>query len=96
MATLLAIIITAIGMISLFLVLLLYLTDHSIEKFHHDYPQIYRIETQFNLPNGEKVKSAQVPLPLITALQNEKTSKMSPTLYACLSTYRLTVKHRLT
>ncbi len=32
MATLLAIIITAIGMISLFLVLLLYLTDHSIEN----------------------------------------------------------------
>ncbi|CNK78240.1 darobactin export ABC transporter permease subunit [Yersinia pseudotuberculosis] len=75
MATLLAIIITAIGMISLFLVLLLYLTDNSIEKFHHDYPQVYRIETQFNLPNGEKVKSAQVPLPVITALQNEKNIK---------------------
>ncbi|CFQ47756.1 darobactin export ABC transporter permease subunit [Yersinia similis] len=75
MATLLAIIITAIGMISLFLVLLLYLTDNGIEKFHHDYPQVYRIETQFNLPNGEKVKSAQVPLPLIAALQNEKNIK---------------------
>ncbi len=61
MATLLAIIITAIGMISLFLVLLLYLTDHSIEKFHHDYPQIYRIETQFNLPNGEKSQIGTSP-----------------------------------
>lgn len=80
MASLLAIIITAVGMISLFLVLLLYITDNSIEKFHHDYSHIYRIETQFNLPNGDNVKSAQVPLPLLSVLQNEKN--INNTAYA--------------
>lgn len=75
MASILAIIITALGMLSSFLVLLLYLTDRSIESYHNDHTQIYRIETQFNLPNGDDVKSAQVPFPLIPALQNAKNIK---------------------
>ena len=62
MASILAIIITALGMLSSFLVLLLYLTDRSIESYHNDHTQIYRIETQFNLPNGDDVKSAQVSM----------------------------------
>ncbi|MBX9497326.1 darobactin export ABC transporter permease subunit [Yersinia enterocolitica] len=75
MASILAITITALGMLSAFLVLLLYVTDENIERHHNNYSHIYRIETQFNLPNGDSVKSAQVPLPLLTALQNEKNIK---------------------
>ncbi|HDL6854318.1 TPA: darobactin export ABC transporter permease subunit [Yersinia enterocolitica] len=75
LASILAITITALGMLSAFLVLLIYLTDKSIERHNNDYSDIYRIETQFNLPNGDYVKSAQVPLPLLIALQNEKNIK---------------------
>ncbi|ATM96570.1 Membrane protein [Yersinia frederiksenii] len=74
-SSLLAIIVTAIGLISSFLVLLLYLTDFRIEKQHSDYKDIYRIETRFNLPNGDRIKSAQVPLPLISVLENDKNIK---------------------
>jgi putative ABC transport system permease protein len=75
MASILAITVTALGMLSSFLVLLLYLTDRSIERYHNDHSQIYRVETQFNLPNGDNVKSAQVPLPLLPVLQNERGIK---------------------
>lgn len=74
-SSLLAIIVTAIGLISSFLVLLLYLTDFRIEKQHENYKDIYRIETRFNLPNGDEIKSAQVPLPLISILENDKDIK---------------------
>ncbi|HHH0060914.1 TPA: hypothetical protein ACPZB8_003167, partial [Yersinia enterocolitica] len=59
-SSLLAILITAIGLISLFFVLVLYLTDSRIEKHNNNYKDIYRIETSFNLPNGDEVKSAQI------------------------------------
>lgn len=75
LSSLLAIIITAIGLISSFLVLLLYLTDYRIEKHNNNYNNIYRVETTFNLPNGEEVKSAQVPLPLISVLKSDKNIK---------------------
>lgn len=75
LSSLLAIIVTAIGLISSFLVLLLYLTDDRIEKQHNNYNDIYRIETQFNLPNGDEVKSAQSPLPLTSVLKNDKNIK---------------------
>ncbi len=68
-SSILAIAITALGMVSSFLVLLLYLTDNNIEKHNNNYSQTYRIETQFNLPSGDEIKSAQVPLPLLSALQ---------------------------
>ncbi|EPS8494138.1 darobactin export ABC transporter permease subunit [Yersinia enterocolitica] len=74
-SSLLAILITAIGLISLFFVLLLYLTDSRIEKHNSNYKDIYRIETSFNLPNGDEVKSAQVPFPLISVLRNDKSIK---------------------
>lgn len=73
--SIMAIIITAIGLLSSFLVLLLYITDNRIDKYHDDYQNIYRVETQFNLPNGDEVKSARAPLPLISALQNDKDIK---------------------
>ena len=74
-SSLLAIFITAIGLISLFFVLLLYLTDSRIEKHNTHYKDIYRIETLFNLPNGDEVKSAQVPLPLTSVLKNDSNIK---------------------
>ncbi|CNH84077.1 Membrane protein [Yersinia massiliensis] len=75
MTTLLALAITALGMVSSFLVVLLYVTDSGIEKHHVNYEQTYRIETQFNLPSGDSVKSAQVPLPLLSVLENENDIK---------------------
>lgn len=74
-SSLLAILITAIGLISLFFVLLLYLTDSHIEKHNSNHKDIYRVETSFNLPNGDEVKSAQVPFPLISALRNDRNIK---------------------
>ncbi|CFQ72292.1 TPA: darobactin export ABC transporter permease subunit [Yersinia enterocolitica] len=74
-SSLLAILITAIGLISLFFVLVLYLTDSRIEKHNNNYKDIYRIETSFNLPNGDEVKSAQIPFPLISVLKNDKDIK---------------------
>ncbi|WP_145520005.1 darobactin export ABC transporter permease subunit [Yersinia mollaretii] len=72
MASILAITITALGMVSSFLVLVLYLTDSNIEKHHSHYSQTYRLETQLTLPSGDKIKSAQVALPLLSVLKNEK------------------------
>ncbi|MDR5017863.1 darobactin export ABC transporter permease subunit [Yersinia rochesterensis] len=74
-SSLLAILITAIGLISLFFVLLIYLTNSRIEKHHENYKDIYRIETLLNLPNGDEVKSAQAPLPLISVLKNDNNIK---------------------
>ncbi|WP_193588340.1 ABC transporter permease [Yersinia hibernica] len=74
-SNLLAIVVTAIGLISSFFVLLLYLTDYRIEKQHDNYKDIYRIETQFNLPNGDEIKSAQAPLPLAAVLKNDRNIK---------------------
>lgn len=74
-SSLLAILITAIGSISLFFVLLLYLTDSHIEKHNSNHKDIYRVETSFNLPNGDEVKSAQVPFPLISVLRNDRNIK---------------------
>lgn len=74
-SSLLAILITAIGLVSLFFVLLIYLTNSRIEKHHENYKDIYRIETLFNLPNGDEVKSAQAPLPLISVLKNDNNIK---------------------
>ncbi|QHB33252.1 ABC transporter permease [Yersinia canariae] len=74
-SSLLAIVITAIGLVSLFFMLLIYLTDSQIEKHHENHKDIYRVETLFNLPNGDKVKSAQTPLPLISALKNDSSIK---------------------
>lgn len=68
-ASLLAIMITAIGLTTTFLILVLYVTDRNTDRIHPDHQRLYRIESQFNLPNGDKVRSAQVPLPLIDALQ---------------------------
>ncbi|CNI91370.1 Membrane protein [Yersinia rohdei] len=80
-SSLLAIIVTAIGLISSFLVLLLYLTDYRIETQHENHQDIYRIETLFNLPNGDQVKSAQVPLPLISVLENDENIKRVDSIF---------------
>lgn len=68
-AALLAIIITAISLVTTFLIVILYVTDRDIERWLPEHQRLYRIESQFNLPNGDTVRSAQVPFPLVDALQ---------------------------
>lgn len=68
-AAFLAIIITAISFVTLFLVLIIYAADSDMEQGTPEYQRLYRIESQFNLPNGDTVRSAQIPLPLVEALQ---------------------------
>lgn len=68
-AALLAIIITAISLVTTFLIVMLYVTDRDIERWLPKHQRLYRIESQFNLPNGDIMCSAQVPFPLVEALQ---------------------------
>lgn len=68
-AALLAIIITAMSLVATFLIVMLSITDRDIERWLPEHQRLYRIESQFNLPNGDIVRSAQVPFPLVEALQ---------------------------
>ncbi|MCW2477981.1 darobactin export ABC transporter permease subunit [Candidatus Symbiopectobacterium sp. NZEC135] len=68
-AALLAIIITAMSLVTTFLIVMLYITDRDIERWLPEHQRLYRIESQFNLPNGDSVRSAQIPFPLVEALQ---------------------------
>ena len=68
-AALLALVITVIGLATTVLVIMLYITDRSIDRGLSEYQQLYRIESQFNLPNGDIVRSAKIPFPLVEALQ---------------------------
>ncbi len=68
---LLGIIISAIGFVTTFLTLLLFIADFRIDRFYPDHRHIYRLESQLLMPNGVRVRSARVPLPLIDALENE-------------------------
>lgn len=52
-AALLAIIITAISLVTTFLIAILYVTDRDIERWLPEHQRLYRIESQFNLPNGD-------------------------------------------
>jgi len=68
-AALLALVITVIGLATTVLVIMLYITDRSIDRSLAESQQLYRIESQFNLPNGDTVRSAKIPFPLVEALQ---------------------------
>lgn len=68
-AALLAIIITAMSVVTTFLIVMLFITDRDSERWLPEHQRLYRIESQFNLPNGDIVRSAQVPFPLVEALQ---------------------------
>lgn len=65
----LALVISVIGLTTITLVIMLYITDRSIDRSISEYKQLYRIESQFNLPNGDVVRSAKIPFPLVEALQ---------------------------
>ncbi|TCL06107.1 darobactin export ABC transporter permease subunit [Sodalis ligni] len=67
----LGIIISAIGFVTTFLTLALFISDFRTDRFYPDHRHIYRLESQLLLPNGVRVRSAQVPLPLIDALKKE-------------------------
>lgn len=69
-AAFLALLITAIGLVTTFLIITLYITDRSTDRGVPRYQQVYRIESQFNLPNGDIIRSAKIPFPLAEALQN--------------------------
>ncbi|WP_170975413.1 darobactin export ABC transporter permease subunit [Martelella alba] len=71
MAMILGIIISAIGLATTFLSLILFIADYNTDRYYPDHRHLYRLESQFRLPNGERVRSAMAPLPLVTALQNE-------------------------
>ncbi|WP_213990294.1 darobactin export ABC transporter permease subunit [Sodalis sp. dw_96] len=67
----LGIIISAIGCVTTFLTLLLFISDYSTDRFYPDHQHLYRLESRFSLPNGSWARFAQVPLPLINALNND-------------------------
>ena len=69
-AAFLAILTTALAVVSTFLVITLYLADHDTDRKVPEHQRLYRIESQFNLPNGDRVRSARVPFPLVGALEN--------------------------
>ena len=71
MAMILGIIISAIGFVTTFLTLLLFIADYNTDRYYPDEQHLYRLESQFRLPNGDRIRSAQVPLPLVEVLQNE-------------------------
>jgi len=79
--TLSAIIITAMGLVTTFLILTLYITDRETDRDIPEHQRLYRIESQFNLPGGDIVRSAQIPFPLVDALQ--KNSDIESVSYAC-------------
>lgn len=68
-ATLLILVTVAAGLVITFLLMLIYMSDKSIDRSMPDSHRIYRIESQFNLPGGDAVRSAQVPLPLVSSLR---------------------------
>lgn len=71
LAMLLSIFISAIGFVAVFLALLLFMLDYQTDRCYPDYHHIYRLESHYTLPDGERVNSAQVPLPLAEALQHQ-------------------------
>ncbi|WP_413735644.1 darobactin export ABC transporter permease subunit [Sodalis sp. RH21] len=71
LAALLAIVITALGLVTTLLIVLLFMADYNTDRFYSEPQRMYRIETRFVLPNGDNIRSAQVPLPLIDALQKD-------------------------
>lgn len=83
-AALTGIIMTAIGLICTFLIIVLFISDINYGRSVKDHERLFRLETRFNLPNGEQVHSARVPLPLIDALQKQ------PEVEAYGFAYRLT------
>ncbi len=79
-AVFLAVMITAISFVTLFLVLIIYAADSDMEQGIPEHQRLYRIESQFNLPNGDTVRSAQIPFPLVDALQ--KNANIESVSYA--------------
>ncbi|XBS70256.1 hypothetical protein ABK905_02995 [Acerihabitans sp. KWT182] len=67
----LGMVINAIGFVSTFLTLLLFISDYAKDRFHPDHQHLYRLESHFTLPDGSTLRSAQVPLPLVDALAND-------------------------
>lgn len=67
----LAIVIAVMGFVATFLILLMFIDDYNMDRFYPDHQRLYRLESLFSPPSGEKVRSAQVPLPLIDALKKQ-------------------------
>lgn len=68
---LLAMIIIAIGFITAFLILLLFIDDYETDRCYPDYRRIYRVETRLTMPGGVERRSPLAPLPLIDALAKD-------------------------
>ncbi|KOY63208.1 darobactin export ABC transporter permease subunit [Photorhabdus heterorhabditis] len=61
----------SIAILALYLLSTAFYSDTQIDNYYQDNSNLYRIETTFNLPNGEKVRSAKSPLPLIEELRKD-------------------------
>ncbi|NHB91049.1 darobactin export ABC transporter permease subunit [Photorhabdus cinerea] len=61
----------SIAILALYLLSTAFYSDTKIDNYYQDNGNFYRVETTFNLPNGEKVRSAKSPLPLIDELRKD-------------------------
>ncbi|WP_141096780.1 darobactin export ABC transporter permease subunit [Photorhabdus luminescens] len=62
----------SIAILAIYLLSTAFYSDAQIDNYYQHNGNLYRIETTFNLPNGEKVRSAQSPLPLIDELKKDE------------------------
>ncbi|PQQ39312.1 hypothetical protein C6H68_01660 [Photorhabdus luminescens] len=62
----------SIAILAIYLLSTAFYSDAQIDNYYQHNDNLYRIETTFNLPNGEKVRSAQSPLPLIDELKKDE------------------------
>ncbi|OHV49092.1 hypothetical protein BB987_02690 [Photorhabdus temperata] len=62
----------SIAILAIYLLSTAFYSDARVDNYYQDNGNIYRVETTFNLPNGEKVRSAKSPLPLIDELEKDK------------------------
>ncbi|WP_338802931.1 darobactin export ABC transporter permease subunit [Xenorhabdus griffiniae] len=63
---------TSVMMLAVYLFSTFFYSDYHIDNNNDN---LYRVETTFNLPNGEKVRSAKSPLPLIEEIQKDSQVK---------------------
>ncbi|WP_445493596.1 darobactin export ABC transporter permease subunit [Photorhabdus sp. SF281] len=61
----------SIAILAIYLLSTAFYSDARVDNYYQDNGNIYRVETTFNLPNGEKVRSAKSPLPLIDELDKD-------------------------
>ncbi|MCT8350928.1 darobactin export ABC transporter permease subunit [Photorhabdus kayaii] len=62
----------SIAILAIYLLSTAFYSDMQVDNDYQNNSSFYRVETTFNLPNGEKVRSAKSPLPLIDELRKDE------------------------